>query len=195
VEANRSLLLASVLFVVLAVCGALYLQRGGSSASPTSDPSGTLRVSGASTPTGRYLARVETINAAEQKAWLAASDAFDNLNSSAYDESWITANTTATDGTPTVGSAVRKLTSLTAPKAFRHAQALLLRKYQTQLTMIGLMQSVSAKRDPYKILSLIGPMGRAGDENKALTPKIKAAMQAAASAAGVPLPSWVAAIQ
>jgi hypothetical protein len=191
---SRLWLVASLLFVPLAIGGALYLQPGGGSASPVTDPAGTSSGTDSSTPESRYLARVETINAAEQKAWFAAFNGLENLNDSAYDQSWVVAHQAAVSGTPIVRDAVSQLSSLQAPKVFRHAQSLLLQKYRVQLTAIGLVEKVSAKRGP-GLFALIGPIGDAGDANKALTPKIHAAFQAAASEAGVPVPDWVAAIK
>jgi hypothetical protein len=195
-SANRLWLVVSLLFVPLAIGGALYLQPGGGSASPLTDPAGNSNsVSStpdvSSTPESRYLSRLASINSAEQSAWLAAFNGQENVNESAYDQSWVVAHTAAVNGTPIVRHAVRQLARLKAPKVFRHPQSLLLQKYRLQLTLIGLIQQMSAKRDA-SIFALIGPIGRAGDAHRALTPRIKAAFQAAASKAGVSLPASVA---
>jgi hypothetical protein len=189
--ANRLWLVASLLFVPLAIGGALYLQPGGGSASALTDPAGTSSGPVSSTPESRYLARLASIDSAEQSAWLAAFNGQENVNESAGDQSWVVAHTAAVNGTPIVRHAVRQLARLKAPKVFRHPQSLLLQKYRLQLTLIGLIQQMSAKRDA-SIFALIGPIGRAGDANRALTPRIKAAFQAAASKAGVSLPASVA---
>ncbi len=193
VTANRLWLVASLLFVPLAIGGALYLQPGGGSASPLTGPAASASSDNA-TPESRYLVQVASINAAEQSASLAAFSALENLNDAAYDQSWVVAHQAAVRGTPIVRDAVSQLSSLKAPKVFRHAQSLLLQKYRLQLTMIGLCQQVSAKRGP-GLFALIGPIGDAGDANKALTPQIHTAFQAAAREAGVAVPDWVAAIK
>jgi hypothetical protein len=189
-DSNRSVLLAAVVFVVVLVGGALYLQ-GRSSSAASSDPGAGV----VATPASRYLAQVQAINDREQAAWLPAFNGFENINSSGYDQSWVVTHQAAVTGAPTIREAARQLAHLRPPKGFEAARALLVRKYRLELTLTGYVERMTVKRDGATILSLFDKVGHAGDANKAITPRVIQALQTAAANSGTPAPSWISSIQ
>jgi hypothetical protein len=182
---NRSFLVAAGLFVVVAICAALLLSRGG--AGPAIAPVTTQQ---AATPEGRYLDALGPITDQEQAAWLAASSGFKNITDDTYDSTWITANDAATKGIAAIKGSITSLDQLRPPHQFRRAQALLLQKFRLELTLTGYVKTITAKRDPAQFFRLFGPVGRVGKANRLITPRIVQAIESAATASHVAAPDW-----
>ncbi len=189
VDQNRSFLVAAGLFVVVAICAALFLSRGGTS--PTTTPATTQQ---AATPESRYLEALEPITDQEQTAWLAASSGFKNITDDTYDSTWITANDAATKGIPAIKGSITSLNHLRPPHQFRQAQALLLQKFRLELTLTGYVKTMTAKRDPAAFFRLFGPVGRVGKANRVITPRVVQAIESAATASNLAPPDWATSI-
>lgn len=189
-DQNRSFLVAAGLFVVVAICAALFLTRGGTS--PTTTPATTQH---AATPQSRYLEALAPITDQEQSAWLAAFSGFNNITDDTYDSTWITANDAATKGIPTIKSSITSLNHLRPPHQFRQAQALLLQKFRLELTLTGYVKTMTAKRDPAQFFRLFGPVGRVGKANRVITPRVVQAIQSGATASNLAPPDWAKSIK
>jgi hypothetical protein len=184
VNENRSILVAASLFVLCAICGALYLSHSSATSATSPAPQ-------AATPESRYLATMGEITAQEQQAWLPAMNGFQNI-SDTYDDSWTTAHEAATHGIPVIKTAITTLNQQRPPEQFRQAQALLLHKFQLELTLTGYIQAMTTKHGLDAIVRLFGPVGKA---NKLITPRIVRAIGTAAAASHLPAPSWATAIK
>ena len=148
-DQNRSFLAAAGLFVVVAICAALFLSYGGTSRTTTpviSDKPPRRE--------GRDLDALGPITDQEQAAWLAASSGFKNITDDTYDSTWITANDAATKGIPVIKASITSLNQLRPPHRFRQAQALLLQKFRLELALTGYVKTMTAKRDPAQFFRL-----------------------------------------
>jgi hypothetical protein len=188
VSENRSILVAASLFVLCAICGALYLSRSSATSAPSPTPQA------AATPESRYLAAMGEITAREQQAWLPAFNGFQNI-SDTYDDSWTTAHDAATHGIPIIKTAITTLNQQQPPHQFRQAQALLLHKFQLELTLTGYIKAMTTKHGLDAIVRLFGPVGKIGKANKLITPRIGRAIGSAAAASHLPPPSWATTIK
>ena len=184
-DQNRSFLVAAGLFVVVAICAALFLSDGEPAPRPPRQPrSKPPRPKAAiSKLWGRSPIR-------NRRAWLAASSGFNNITDDTYDSTWVTANDAATKGIPTIKSSITSLNHLRPPHQFRRAQALLLQKFRLELTLTGYVKTMTAKRDPAQFFRLFGPVGRVGKANRVITPRVVQAIQSAATASHLAPPDW-----
>jgi hypothetical protein len=187
VSENRSILVAASLFVLCAICGALYLSRSSATSAPSSTPQ-------TATPESRYLATMGEITAREQQAWLPAMNGFQNI-SDTYDDTWATAHDAANHGIPIIKSAITTLNQQQPPHQFQQAQALLLHKFQLELTLTGYIKAMTTKHGLNAIVRLFGPVGKIGKANKLITPRIVRAIGSAATASHLPPPNWATTIK
>ena len=185
---NRSILVAASLFVLCAICGALYLSRSSATSAPSPTPQA------AATPESRYLAAVGEITAREQQAWLPAFNGFQNI-SDTYDDKTDDRTRCGHSRNPDVKTAITTLKKQQPPHQFRQAQALLLHKFQLELTLTGYIKAMTTKHGLDAIVRLFGPVGKIGKANKLITPRIGRAIGSAAAASHLPPPSWATTIK
>ena len=130
------------------------------------------------------------ITAREQQAWLPAFNGFQNI-SDTYDDSLDdrTTPTPATHGIPIIKTAITRLNQQQPPHQFQQAQALLLHKFQLELTLTSYIKAMTTKHGLDAIVRLFGPVGKIGKANKLITPRIGRAIGSAAAASHLPPPS------